>query len=69
MRRRYLATALGLVALAAFAFFVPIVRIPPPSNCVFCPVEPQYGSLTYALLGHGGHYAGILMSGYYSISW
>ena len=66
---RWNALELLVFAVILFAYFVPIVTIPPPSNCVFCPLEPQYGSLTYALLGHGGHYVGIFMSGYYSISW
>ena len=62
---------LQLLVLGAilFAYFVPFVSIPPPPNCVFCPVEPQYGSLTYVLLGHGGHYVGIAVSGDYSVKW
>ena len=66
---RWNALELLILGVVLFLYFVPIVSIPPPSNCVNCPVEPQYGSLTYAPFGHGGHYVGIPMSGYYSISW
>jgi len=66
---RWNALELLVLGVILFAYFVPIIGIPPPSNCVFCPVEPQYGSLTYVLLGHGGYYVGIPMSGFYSITW
>jgi hypothetical protein len=47
---------LGVILLP---YFVPVVNIPPPPNCTFgCPVEPEYGSFTYILPGHGGFYAG-----------
>jgi hypothetical protein len=66
---RWNALELLVLAVVLFAYFVPLVSIPPPSNCVFCPVEPQYGSITYVLLGHGGFYAGFPLSGLYSIRW
>jgi len=65
---RWNALELLVLGLILFAYFVPIVDIY-PSRCVFCPAEPLYGSLTYALLGHGGFYVGIPLSGYYSIRW
>jgi hypothetical protein len=66
---RWNALELLIIGVVLFAYFVPVFGIPPPSNCVFCPAEPQYGSLTYVLLGHGGQYVGFPMSGYYSIRW
>jgi len=55
---------LVLVGIALFAFFVPIAYVPPHVPCYFgCSPEGQYGSITYALLGHGGYYA----YGHYSV--
>jgi len=68
MRRRHLALALGIVAVVAFAFFVPIASVPSHSPCYYgCFSQVQYGSLTHVLLGHGGYYVGILPWGRYSI--
>jgi len=68
MRRRYLALALGVVAVVAFAFFIPIAYVPPHTPCYFgCPPEGQYGSLTYVLLGHGGYSVGHFPFGQYSV--
>jgi len=66
---RWNALELLVVGIVLFAYFVPVVNIPPPSSCAFCPAESQHGSLTYVLLGHGGFYVGIPMSGDYSIRW
>jgi len=71
---RWNALELLVLGVVLFAYFAPVVIIPPPAVCVRygcpgAPPEPQYGSLTYVLLGHGGIYIGIPMSGYYSIRW
>ncbi len=66
---RWSALELLVPGVTLFAYFVPVLRISRPPNCVFCPIEPQFGSLTYALLGHGEYYVGIPMSGYYSVMW
>ena len=71
---RWNAVELLVVGVILFAYFVPVLSVPPPSVCIryACPgepIEPQYGSITYILSGHGGHYFGIPLSGYYSISW
>ena len=64
---RYAALGLAL-GLPLFAFFVPVVYVPPHTQCYFgCPPEGQYGSLTYLLLGHGGYFAGMLPSGHYYV--
>ena len=60
---RWNALELLILGVVLFLYFVPIVSIPPPSNCVFCPIEPQYGSLTYIYLGHGATW----VAGIYSI--
>jgi hypothetical protein len=59
---RWNALELLVLGVILFAYFVPIVSIPLPSNCVFCP-RPQYGSLTYVFLGHGATW----VAGIYSI--
>jgi len=66
---RWNALEILVLGVALFAYFVPVVSI--HFNCVntLCPLEPQYGSLTYILIGHGGLYVGIPMSGSYSIRW
>ena len=69
---RWNALELFILGVILFAYFVPVLSIPPPSNCVFelaCPLRPQYGSLTYVLIGHGGSYFGTFPSGSYSIMW
>ena len=65
---RWNALELLVFGVILSVYFVPIVSIPPRSNCVFCLVEPRCGSLTYVLLGHGGLNVGIPMSGYYSVT-
>ena len=63
---RWNALELLVLGVILFAYFVPVVSIPHPSNCVFelaCPLEPQYGSLTYVYFGHGATWVG----GIYSI--
>ena len=68
MKRKYLALALGLVVVVAFAYFVPIAFVQPHSPCGYgCFSQVQYGSLTYLLLGHGGYYNGLLPWGHYSV--
>ena len=62
---RWNALELLILGVILFAYFVPVVSIPLPSNCVntLCPLEPQYGSLTYVYLGHGATW----VAGIYSI--
>jgi len=52
---RWNALELLILAVILFAYFVPVVSI--PLHCVHCPIEPQYGSLTYVYLGHGATWA------------
>jgi len=60
---RWNALELLVLGVILFVYFVPIVSILPPSNRVLCPIEPQYGSLTYANLGNGATW----VAGIYSI--
>jgi hypothetical protein len=56
VRRRYLALALGLVAVTAYAFFVPVAFVPTHFACSYgCYSQYQHSSLTDVLLGHEGY--------------
>jgi len=65
MRRRYLALALGIVAVVAFTFLAPIVLVSTNfAQCGYgCFSQYQYSSLTGVLIGHGGYY----FEGHYSV--